>query len=163
MATDNSEPRVGLISKIGVSAIVVLLATRALLTAYFDHETQAELQRKIGSAKPEALMNLRASEGTRLSSGAMPIDKAMAQLASRGRMGLGPELAPSASKDLAPLQGWVKMPSEVPPAMTAAALPEGRPGDAGAALSTSADAGVRARGTDGGAVKNKASREGGAP
>lgn len=162
MATDNSEPRVGLISKIGVSAIVVLLATRALLTAYFDRETQAELQRKVGSAKPEALMNLRASEGTRLSSGAMPIDKAMAQLTSRGRMGLGPELAPSASKDLAPLQGWVKMPSEVPPAMTASATPpEVRPGDAGAALSTFADA--RARGTDGGAVKNKASREGGAP
>src|SRR5271166_1047127 len=120
MATDSSEPRVGLIAKIGVFAIAVLLVTRALLGSYFDREVQAELQRKVGSAKPEALMSLRASEGARLASGAMPIDKAMAQLSSRGRMGLGPELAPGASKDVAPLQGWAKMPSEVPPAMTAA-------------------------------------------
>jgi hypothetical protein len=123
MATDSSEPRVGLIAKVGVFSIAVLLCTRAALSSYFDFMEQSEKQRKIGLVKPEALMSLRASEATRLSSGAMPIDKAMGQLASRGRMGIGPELAPSASRDVAPLQGWAKMPSEVPPAMMTSAVP----------------------------------------
>jgi hypothetical protein len=123
MATDSSEPRVGLIAKVGVFSIVVLLCTRSALSTYFDSMEQSEKQRKIGLVKPEALMSLRASEATRLSSGAMPIDKAMGQLASRGRMGIGPEFAPSASRDVAPLQGWAKMPSEVPPAMMTSAAP----------------------------------------
>jgi hypothetical protein len=89
------------------------------LNTYFDFMEQAEKQRKFGSLKPEALMSLRASEATRLSAGAIPIDKAMAELASRGRMGIGPDLAPSASRDVAPLQGWAKMPIEVPSAMLA--------------------------------------------
>jgi hypothetical protein len=148
MATDSSEPRVGLIAKVGVFAVFVLVATRAGLSAYFDHEVQEELQAKVGSAKPEALMNMRASETQRLSGGAMPIDKAMAQLATRGRLGTGPELVPSASRDVAPLQGWSKMPGEVPPAMTAPP-PSAAEADAGAA-----DAG-RPRAADAGAAKKK--------
>jgi hypothetical protein len=151
MATDSSEPRVGLIAKVGVFSVVVLLCTRAALGTYFNFMEQSEKERKIGLVKPEALMSLRAAEGASLSSGSMPIDKAMAQLASRGRMGIGPELAPSASRDVAPLQGWAKMPSEVPPAMLADAGPS-------APMATVVDAGagaphsqVRASGADGGA------------
>jgi hypothetical protein len=139
MATESSEPRVGLIAKVGVFCIVVLLATRAALNTYFDFMEQAEKQRKFGLIKPEALMSLRASEATRLSAGAIPIDKAMAELASRGRMGIGPDLAPSASRDVAPLQGWAKLPLEVPSAMLA---------DAGAAPAVTApDAGSTHAGT----------------
>jgi hypothetical protein len=145
MATDSTEPRVGLIAKVGVFAVVVLFATRAALGAYFDHEVQLEEQAKIGSAKPEALMNLRSSESQRLSAGAMPIDKAMAQLATRGRLGAGPDLVPSASRDVAPLQGWSKMPGEAPPGMLAPP-PSAQAADAGA------DAGV-AHGADAGAKK----------
>jgi hypothetical protein len=123
MATDSSEPRVGLIAKVGVFSIVVLLCTRAVLSTYFDFMEQAEKQRKFGLAKPEALISVRAAEATMLSSGSMPIDKAMADLANRGRMGMGPEFAPVNSKDVAPLQGWAKMPSEVPLPMLADAGP----------------------------------------
>jgi hypothetical protein len=123
MATDSSEPRVGLIAKVGVFSIVVLLGTRAALGTYFDFMEQSEKQRKIALVKPEALMSLRAAESASLLSGPMPIDKAMAQLASHGRMGIGPDLAPSASRDVAPLQGWAKMPSEVPLPMLADAGP----------------------------------------
>jgi hypothetical protein len=151
MATDSSEPRVGLIAKVGVFSIVVLLATRAALGTYFDFMEQSEKQRKIGLVKPEALMSLRAAESASLLSGPMPIDKAMAQLASHGRMGIGPELAPSASRDVAPLQGWAKMPSEVPLPMLADAGPY-------APIVTIVDAGagtprgqLRAAGADGGA------------
>jgi hypothetical protein len=94
-------------------------------------------------------MSLRASEATRLSAGATPIDKAMAELASRGRMGIGPDLAPSASRDVAPLQGWAKMPIEVPAAMLADA---GAPAPAVAAPDAgSPHAPVHGAATDGGA------------
>jgi hypothetical protein len=121
MATDKSEPRIGLIVSIGVIAIVTLGAVRTVLVSYFDHVALAEEYRKVGSLKPEALVNMRADEKQRLQSGAMPIDKAMQMLSTKGRMGASPDIMPSASKDTAPLQGWSKMPSEVPPAMTASA------------------------------------------
>jgi hypothetical protein len=118
MAIDKSEPRSGLILKIGVLAVATLVAVHASLVAYFDHIAQAEEHRKFGDVKPEALLSVRASEKERLSSGPVPIEKAMRELATRGRTA-SPEIVPSASKDLAPLQGWSKMPAEVPPAMTA--------------------------------------------
>jgi hypothetical protein len=121
MATDKSEPRIGLIVKVGVLSVVTLGVLRVALDTYFDHEARAEQQRKIGEAKPDGLLNLRADEKARLGSGPMPIDKAMEQLAVRGRLGLGSEVTPKMSHDMAPLQGWVKMPAEVPPTMMAAA------------------------------------------
>jgi len=121
MATDKSEPRIGLIVKVGVLSIVTLGVLRVAFDAYFDHEARAEQQRKIGEAKPDGLLNLRADEKTRLGSGPMPIEKAMEQLAVRGRLGQGPETAPKMSHDMAPLQGWLQMPSQVPSTMMAAA------------------------------------------
>jgi hypothetical protein len=119
MATDKSEPRSGVILKVGALSIVALVAAHATLVAYFDHIAQAEEHRKFGDVKPEALLNMRADEKERLSSGPMPIDKAMQQIAARGRMGASLDIVPTASRDLAPLQGWSKMPAEVPGAMTA--------------------------------------------
>jgi hypothetical protein len=129
----------GIIVTVGVIALVTLVAVHATLTAYFDHVAQAEEYRKVGSAKPEALMNLRSDEKQRLMSGPTPIDKAMQMLAKpNGRMTASPDIMPSASKDVAPLQCWSKMPCDVPAAMTAAA-PEPAPStSASAAPSTSA-------------------------
>ncbi|HXN32217.1 MAG TPA: hypothetical protein VN894_10160, partial [Polyangiaceae bacterium] len=84
MATDKSQPRVGLIFKIGALASVVLFAVHAFLVSYFDDVAQAEEHRKFGDVKPEALLNARADERGRLASGPVPIDKAMQQLAARG-------------------------------------------------------------------------------
>jgi hypothetical protein len=117
MATDKSEPRVGIIAQVGVIAIVTLLIVRGVLVAYFDHMAHGEEMRKVGS--PDALISLRTDESQRLKAGAMPIDQAMQAMVSRGRMGASPDLMPSASRDIAPLQGWVKLPAEVPAAMTA--------------------------------------------
>jgi hypothetical protein len=66
----------------------------------------------------------------------MPIDKAKEELAAKGRMGASTMIVPSISRDVAPLQGWSKMPGEPPAAM--AAPPEAPAIDAG--LSTVADA-----------------------
>ena len=138
MATDKSEPRIGLIVKVGALSVATLLAVHAVLTAYFDDIAQAEEHRKFGDVQPEALLSERADEQARLTSGPMPIDKAMQQLAARGRMAASPDIVPSASRDVAPLQGWSRMPAEVPAAMLAppeAAPPPSAPlaGDAGAA------------------------------
>jgi hypothetical protein len=111
----------GIIVTVGVIAVVTLVAVHLALVAYFDHAAQAEEYRKVGSAKPEALMNLRDDEKQRLTSGPTPIDRAMQMLSKpNGRMTASPDIMPSASKDTAPLQCWSKMPCDVPPAMTAA-------------------------------------------
>src|SRR5258708_40116576 len=110
MATDKLEARTGLTFQIGLGAGVTLIALHAGLVSYFDGMTRSEQHRKIGAAVPEALMSLRADEKQRLTSGAMPIDQAMQRLNSQGRMAASPEIMPTASKDVAPLQGWAKMP-----------------------------------------------------
>ena len=125
MASDKSDPRVGVILQVGVLAIVTLLATRAVLQAYFDRVERAEITRKLGTA--ESLVSLRADEKERLNSGATPIDKAMQMMVARGRMNASPDIMPSASKDIAPMQGWTKLPGEVPPAMTAPPPPPPEP------------------------------------
>jgi hypothetical protein len=116
MATDTTDPKVGLIFRIAVLAIGTLVVIHAVATTYFDRMARAEVYRKVGSTPPEALWSLRADEKQRLTSGSMPIDKSMQMLAAKGRMG-APEIAPSVSKDVAPLQGWARMPAEVPPTM----------------------------------------------
>jgi hypothetical protein len=140
MATDKSEPRVGLILKVAAISIATLVAVRGVLVSYFDQIAQAEEHRKFGEQKPQTLIDVRSDEKARLTTGPMPIDKAMQQIVSRGRKESSPDIMPSASKDLAPLQGWLKMPGEVPPEMMAREA-EPAPGapsmvDAGAAAAT---------------------------
>jgi hypothetical protein len=153
MAIDKSEPRVGLIFRIGLLVVGLLIGTRALLNSYFDQIASAEEGRKIGQSVPTALIELRADEEQRLTSGPMPIDKAMQSLAGKGRMGASPDIVPSASRDLAPLQGWSKMPGDVPPAMMAP--PPEAAVDAGAA--PAGDAGAHA--TDAGAPARKPTKK----
>ncbi len=141
MAIDKSEPRVGLIFRIGLLVVGLLIATRALLTSYFDQIASAEESRKIGQEVPQPLIDLRADEQRRLTGGPMPVDQAMQTIASKGRMAASPDIMPSASRDLGPMQGWSKLPREVPPMMMAPPAPEtvdagapaaAPPGDAGA-------------------------------
>jgi hypothetical protein len=135
MAVDKSEPKVGMIAKVAVLAIATLIGVHEALVAYFDQVAQAEEYRKVGSEAPEALLNARADEKRRLETGPMPIEKAMQAIAAKGRMGASPEIAPSASRDVAPLQGWAKLPQQVPSPMMA---PE--PSAAPAASSSAAPA-----------------------
>ncbi|MGD0674230.1 MAG: hypothetical protein ABSC94_02350 [Polyangiaceae bacterium] len=132
MSTDNSQPRIGLIFRVGALAIITLIAVRGALGAYFDSVARAEELRKVGEAKPGQLLNLRADEERRLGSGPMPIGEAMHDLAKRGRMNASPELSPTTSHDVSPLIGWAKMPQAVPaPMMRPPPAPQGD-ADAGA-------------------------------
>ena len=80
-------------------------------------------------------------------SGPMPIDQAMQKLSTQGRMAASPDIVPSASKDVAALQGWLKMPHDVPPAMSAPVAPPL----------------MAAAGPDAGAMAPAAAADGGAP
>jgi hypothetical protein len=133
MATDSTQPRSGLILRLALLAIVTLLVVHGALNAYYDRMARAENLRKRGDATPEALAALRSDEKARLSGGGTPIDKAMLQLTEKGRMAASPAIVPAVSKDVAAMQGWTKMPGEVPPAMTAPPPPPPEPGDAGTA------------------------------
>jgi hypothetical protein len=150
MAIDKSEPKVGLIFRIGLLVVALLIGIRALLNSYFDQIASAEESRKIGQIVPQPLINLRADEQQRLTGGPMPVEQAMQALVARGRMGASPDIMPSASRDLGPMQGWSKMPTEVPPMMMAPPPVA----DAGAPAAAPADAGARP-GTDGGAPTRK--------
>jgi hypothetical protein len=119
MATDKSEPKVGRIAGIGVLVVTLLIGIRASLITYFDHMTRDEMHRKFGEIVPEALLSLRADEKDRLTGGSMPIQTAMDHMVSQGRAAVSPDIAASASRDTAPLAGWMKMSADVPPAMLA--------------------------------------------
>jgi hypothetical protein len=170
MATDKSEPRVGLIINVGLISVCTVVAVRIALGSYFDQVAQAEMSRKIGQAKPEALMELRTDEHARLMGGPMPIAQAMETLAKKGRsMTAIPEIAPTVSHDMSPLQGWTKMPIDVPAPMmaaaasasaAAAATPEAPAADGGVAPAAAPDAGANAtpsnaKPADAGAGKKK--------
>ena len=152
MAIDKSEPRVGLIFRIGFLIVGLLIGTRALLNSYFDQIAHAEETSKIGKAIPQPLIDLRADEEHRLTSGPMPVDQAMQTIVSKGRMAASPDIMPSASRDLGPLQGWSKLPREVPPMMTA---PPPEAVDAGAAPAAAPDAGAHPMGAPGAAPLKK--------
>jgi hypothetical protein len=156
MAIDKSEPRVGLIFRIGFLVVGLLLGIRALLNTYFGEIASAEESRKFGQVVPQALLNLRADEQQRLTEGSMPLDKAMQTIVARGRMGASPDIMPSASRDLAPMQGWSKMPIEVPPPMMA---PPPETVDAGAPAAAPGDAGSRTMGLDAGAPRKPAKKQ----
>jgi hypothetical protein len=143
MASDKSDPRVGLIFQVGILAIITLIVVHTTLQAYFDRMERAEIRRKVGL--PESLMSLRADEKERLTNGPMPIDKAMEMLATKGRMNASVDIMPSASRDLAPLQGWTKLPGQVPPAMTATAPPPSSAPSASAAPSAAPAASEKPR------------------
>lgn len=158
MATDSTQPRSGLIVRLALLAIVTLVVVHGALNAYYDRMAKAEESRKLGGTAPEALTNLRADEKGRLSSGGTPIDKAMQQLVEKGRMGAGPAIAPTVSKDIAALQGWTKMPGEVPPAMTAPPPPSPATDAGDAGLATGDGAAPNATKPDAGPAKGAAPR-----
>jgi hypothetical protein len=149
MATDKSEPKVGLIFRIGFLVVGLVIATRGALMSYFDEMERGEFHRKYGEIAPEALQNLRASERDRLTAGALPISMAMQHMASQGRASVSPDVAASASRDTGPLAGWSKMANDVPAPMMAPP-PEPPP-----VASASPDAGAKAPSVDGGAPAHK--------
>ncbi len=137
MATDSTDPRVGLIFQIGVLSVGIFAGVHAGVSSYFDRMVRDETYRKVGSVPASALQAMREEQQQKLAAGAMPITKSMEMLATKGRMGASPAIMPNTSTDIAPLQGWTQMPGTVPPTM----MPPPDPTPAPAASSSAAPAG----------------------
>ncbi|MEO7110507.1 MAG: hypothetical protein ABI183_08730, partial [Polyangiaceae bacterium] len=107
MATDQSPPQLRLILTIAAGAVVVLVSLKFVLQSYFTDIMEEAVASKF--VDPDELNALHASETAKLNNGpAIPIDQAMSQLASQGRLG-STLIAPQPSEDTAALTGWAHL------------------------------------------------------
>jgi len=159
MATDNSPPKIRVILTIAFSSVVILGALNFVFRSYFQMMTEEAEHSHLRPA--EALIKLREGEQKNLTTGALPIDKAIAELAAKGRESDGfKDIAPQQSTDLGPMVGWIRTPNQVViDKITAAESAE-----AGAAVEASGDGGVAGDGgpsttsTDAGMVVSDAGK-----
>jgi hypothetical protein len=109
MATDNSPPRIRVILTTAFSTLVILVTLKYVFDSYFLMMASAA---ELDHLRPnEELALLRAGEEKNLTSGPMPIDRAMQILAQRGRAGEA-LIAPQPSDDLGPMVGWIRNPNQ---------------------------------------------------
>jgi len=108
MATEKTEPRIGLIVTIAVLTITIILGLRFFLVSYFSQMNDEENFRKSAGRAPAQLVRQRARDRAHLENGAVPITQAMQLIAQGGR----PEaIAPQPSTDFSALQGWSQRPT----------------------------------------------------
>jgi hypothetical protein len=173
MATDQSPPRLRVIISIALGTVVVLVSLKFILQSYFTDVMEEAIASKF--VGPDEVNALHASEAAKLTNGpAIPIDQAMSQLASQGRLG-STLIAPQPSEDTAALTGWAHLHDVDQPegsdggaattasgATTTTTPPGPPPGfDGGTStLSNAADAGAMKTGTDAGAPKPHATTVG---
>ena len=136
MATDSSPVQNKLIIAVGGLTIVTLVGLKFVFDSYYASMIDEVNRTKL--APTTELTSHREAEKKRLSGGVMPIEKAMAELASKGREApdaLGSDLAPRQSDDLGPMTGWVRLPKAAPHSDLPAPVPHAMDvvaGDAGA-------------------------------
>ena len=122
MAVDKTEPPIKVIVTVGAISLGVLVAMRMFFVSYFNDSYEARSRAHIdamlrGGSYVYTAGRVRADEARRLSG----LPAAMTAVAQGQRPGA---ISPTASADLAPLQGWTLMPLEVPrPAPVAAPAP----------------------------------------
>jgi hypothetical protein len=135
VATDATPPRHALILGIAIASALTLGTLKLIFDWYYKSVMEAEVAAK--AAPPMELKAARLAEQQRLTSGPMPIDKAMQDLA-KSREAL---ITPEQSTDEGPLVGWSKSPRPVPAPAAA--------GDGGAMVAPAADAGAMVAGDAG--------------
>ncbi|MBK6531426.1 MAG: hypothetical protein IPF99_18000 [Deltaproteobacteria bacterium] len=126
MAVDKTEPPIKVIVTVGAISLGVLVAMRMFFVSYFNDSYEARSRAHIdamlrGGSYVYTAGRVHADEARRLSG----LPAAMTAVGRGQRPGA---ISPTASADLAPLQGWTLMPLEVPrPAPVAAPAPAAAP------------------------------------
>jgi len=138
MAYDKSDPRVGLIARVGVIAVVSLVGVKFALDSYFIQVNEAVAAEQLPE-KYEPLVKLHEAEQKNLTGSPTPIAVAMQQLTQTGRAAQGgpADIAPQPSEDLGPMTGWSKNPKKtlaVPTSADVLACKEAAQKDARASL-----------------------------
>lgn len=112
MAVDKTEPPIKVIVTVGAISLGVLVALRMFFVSYFNDSYEARSRAHIdtmlrGGSYVYTAGRVHPDEARRLSG----LPAAMTAVAQGQRPGA---ISPTASADLAPLQGWTLMPLEVP-------------------------------------------------
>ena len=141
MAIDNTPPRLRLIATIGALTLVTLFAINLAFTSYYATMTDAAKREKIAPTSDKTEQHN--ADLLSLSQAAMPIDKAMAELAS----GRPAAITPQPSDDLGAVTGWSKLPHPAPVAAPHDAV---QAADGGALGAAAGDAGTAMLGGDAG-------------
>src|SRR5947209_5269424 len=113
MATDKSEPRVGLIVKVAGLAIVVFIGVRFGLVSYFEG-VQDDIRAKQAAEEEHPELDQVRQREQSLDKGPTPISNAMQTLANtdRSRKGIN-GIDPQPSNDMrAVTDCWAKMPCD---------------------------------------------------
>ncbi|MBX3222982.1 MAG: hypothetical protein KF795_20895 [Labilithrix sp.] len=135
MAIDNTPPRLKLIVTIAVITVITLIGIDFVLKSYYAMMTdQAQLEKLAPTSERDAQHK---AEALALTSGAMPLDKALAEIGKGDRPAL---ITPQQSDDLGPMTGWSKLPKPAPSPNTHVGAPSHVEADAGAAHEAAVDA-----------------------
>ncbi len=152
MAHESSNPKVKVMIIAAILSGVGLMAFDAVFRSYYTAMMEDEESEKVLTVAPKQLLELRAAEKQRLTSAALPIDRAMKELSTRGREDPGLkdvskiDISPQPSNDQGALTGWgmlakaVPAPAPAPSDHADGGAPTVHAGDGGAALATDAGA-----------------------
>ncbi len=115
MATDNSAPRIRVILTVAFSSLVILITLNYVFRSYFLMMTEEVEHDHL--AKPVELIKLHEGEERNLTTSNLPIQRAMSELAQRGREGSAglkqyADITPEASNDLGAMVGWIRSPNQ---------------------------------------------------
>jgi hypothetical protein len=166
MATDNSPPRIRIILTVAFSSLVILVTLNYVFRSYFIMMTEEVEHEHLW--KPVELIKLHEGEEKNLTSGALPIQRAMQELAQHGREGSAglkqyADITPEPSNDLGAMVGWIRSPNQaVIDAINASAANDGGAPDQ-AAVTTDGGAAPMAAGLDAGRPPMKPSMNSGTP
>jgi hypothetical protein len=118
---DDTPPRNRLIFGYTIVVVFALIGLKFVFDSYLDVSRTAKRREQIATSRANVILaEYRRAQRERLESGPMPIDRAMHELARRGRNAFA-QIRPEASGDRAPLQGWQQLPRAVSPAFGNAA------------------------------------------
>jgi hypothetical protein len=134
MGHDKTPERNRLIFFYTVLSVVTLAALGFVFDSYFVIETERLVTKNVRELPATERVELATEQRERLTSGPVPIDRAMQMLARDGR---APAVRPEPSRDLAPLEGWNA--GRIKPRIPAALVPGDLDGDGEAEKEPSAE------------------------
>lgn len=120
MAHDTTPPRNRMILIFTLVSPALLILLVPLFHTYFTQMTEGEAVTRVAESPPGIRDEIFATEREHLDTGPMPIERAMRDIAARGR-DASPVIAPTPSDDMGAVSGWGPLADEAAVAAAEAA------------------------------------------
>ena len=120
MAHESSNPKVRVMFLVAIVSAISLGVFDQIFRSYYNSMMEEEEAEKVLTVAPKQLIALRAAEQQRLTSAALPLDRAMKELATRGREDptlkdlSKADISPEASNDMGAVVGWGLLGNKAP-------------------------------------------------